>query len=110
MAYDEGLAERIRAAIGERPGVEERRMFGGLAFMVDGHMACGVVGDDLMARVGKDDYEGALAEPHARPMDFTGRPLSGMVHVAAQGIEDDAALARWVERTTCFAATLPPRA
>jgi TfoX/Sxy family transcriptional regulator of competence genes len=109
MAYDEGLAERIRAILGHRPGVEERRMFGGLAFMVDGHMTCGVMGEDLMARVGPEGYEGALAEPGARPMDFTGRPLTGMVYVGADGIEDDGALAAWVERTTGFVATLPPK-
>jgi TfoX/Sxy family transcriptional regulator of competence genes len=109
MAYDEGLAERIREALGDRPGVSERKMFGGLAFMVDGHMACGVMGEDLMARVGPDGYDEALGEPHARPMDFTGRPLTGMVYVAAEGIEDDAALAEWVERTTRFVATLPPK-
>ena len=109
MAYDEGLAERIRGVLADRHGVSERRMFGGLAFMVDGHMACGIIGEDLMARVGPDAHEAALAEPHVRPMDFTGRPLKGMVYVAAEGIAEDDALARWVARTTGFVATLPPK-
>ena len=109
MAYDGGVAERVRMVLCDRDGVTERKMFGGLAFMVEGHMACGVVGEDLMARVGPDQHEQALAEPHVRPMDKTGRPMKGMVYVDAEGIAEDDALALWVNRTTAFVDTLPPK-
>lgn len=110
MAYDEELADRVREALGEHDvGLSERRMFGGLAFMANGHMACGVLGDDLMVRVGKDHHEDALAQPHAREMDFTGRPSSGMVYVAPAGTRSDADLAGWVRRGLDHVATLPPR-
>ncbi|HSK96785.1 MAG TPA: TfoX/Sxy family protein, partial [Euzebyales bacterium] len=92
MAYDEALAERVRELLAERTDVSERRMFGGLAFMVGGHMACGITGDDLMVRVGRDAYDEALDLPHTREMDFTGRPLTGIVYVDAAGTADDAAL------------------
>jgi TfoX/Sxy family transcriptional regulator of competence genes len=98
MAYDEALAERIRTALAGRDDVTERKMFGGLAFMVGDRMACGVIHDDLMVKVGHAGYEAALTEPHARPMDFTGRPSRGMVYVAPAGVARDADLARWVDR------------
>ena len=109
MAYDEQLADRIRAALATTPDVSERKMFGGLAFMVAGHMACGIVGEDLMLRVGEDGAEAALDEPHTRPMDFTGKPMKSMVYVAPAGTETDAALLAWVERATGYARTLPPK-
>lgn len=84
-------------------------MFGGLAFMVDGHMACGVAGEELMLRLGADGAEAALERPHVRPMDFTGRPLTGMVFVAERGLRGQA-LARWVGQAVAFVATLPPKA
>ena len=96
MAFDEGLAERIRALLAERPDVVEKRMFGGLAFMVAGHMAVGIVKNDLMVRVGKNKYAELVREPHARPMDFTGRPATGALYVAPAGVESDADLERWV--------------
>ena len=74
MAYNGELADRIRGSLAGRSGVAERKMFGGIAFMVDGHMCCGVTGDLLMIRVGADGFDDALAQPHSRPMDFTGRP------------------------------------
>ena len=107
MPFDEGLAERIRERIEDQPGVSERRMFGGLAFLVNGNMAVGVVGDELMVRVGPDRYEEALRAPHAGPMDFTKRPLRGFVFVAAAGFEEDEELHRWIERGVRFAASLP---
>ena len=107
--YDEALAERVRVAIGPRPDVVERKMFGGLAFMIGGHMACGVAKNDLMLRVGPDAWKDALDEPHARPMDFTGRPLKGMVYVAQEGIDTDRKLKSWIARATGFAASLPAR-
>jgi len=97
VAYDEQLATRVRKALGEKVVFEERKMFGGLCFLVRGGMACGISGKDLMVRVGNDRYEIALAEPHVRPMDFTGKPLKGMVYVNALGTREDAAIARWVE-------------
>ncbi len=87
----------------------ERRMFGGLAFMIDGHMGCGVVGDALMLRVGPDGYQDALARPHARPMDFTGRPLTGMVYVDPAGFRTEKALVSWIGRALSFIQTLPAR-
>jgi TfoX/Sxy family transcriptional regulator of competence genes len=109
MAYDEGLAERIRALLEDRGTVSERRMFGGLAFLVRGHMTVGIVKDELMVRVGPESYAQALTEPHTRAMDFTGRPMKGLVFVSPEGLESDAALERWVERGLAHAATLPAK-
>jgi TfoX/Sxy family transcriptional regulator of competence genes len=108
MPYDEKLAERISAIVGDRSGVTERKMFGGIAFMLHGNMFCGIVREDLMARVGADAYEEALSQPHARPMDFTGRPMKGMLYVGAPGITGKN-LKTWVDRTLSFAETLPPK-
>ncbi len=107
MAFDEGLAQRIRECLEDEPGLSERRMFGGLAFLFQGNLGCGVVGDSLMVRVGPDAYEEALALPHAREMDFTGRPMRGLLFVAPAGVEDDDALGGWVERGARFARSLP---
>jgi TfoX/Sxy family transcriptional regulator of competence genes len=109
VAYDEALAERVREVLAERVDVTERRMFGGLAFLVGGHMACGIADRDLMVRVGKEGYDDALSQPHAREMDFTGRPMTTMVYVDPQGTADDAALRAWVERAVAFADTLPAK-
>jgi TfoX/Sxy family transcriptional regulator of competence genes len=109
MAYDEQLADRIRAALDTTPDVSERKMFGGLAFLVAGHMACGIVGNDLMLRLGEDGADAALDQPHTRPMDFTGKPMTSMVYVAPAGTETDAALRAWVKRATTHARTLPPK-
>ncbi len=109
MPYDDVLAARIRSAFEGKPGVTERKMFGGLAFMVSGNMACGVTGDEIMVRVGPDNHEDALSRPHARPMDFTGRPMRGMVYVARPGFESDQDLAAWVESGASFARGLPPK-
>ena len=109
MAYDEGLAQRIRELLDERAGLSEKKMFGGVAFLLHGNMAVGVVKSELMVRVGPDAHPAALREPHARPMDFTKRPMKGFVFVSEEGCEDDAALAGWVERGVRFAASLPPK-
>jgi hypothetical protein len=109
MPYDEALAARVRRAFGRRR-VTEKRMFGGLAFMVRGHMCCGIVGDDLMVRVGPVEHGAALKERHVRPMDFTGRPLKGMVYVSPDGVRTDRAVAAWVERGCTFVRTLAPKA
>lgn len=108
MAYDEKVAERVRDVLQTEDGVSERAMFGGLAFMIDGHMACGVVKSELMLRLGPDGADRALDRPHVRPMDFTGRPMSGMVFVAPEGLRG-AGLRRWVSQAVGFARSLPPK-
>ena len=109
MAYDETLAARIRAVLRDDDRVTERKMFGGIAFMLGGNMACGVIKEDLMVRVGPDAHDEALAEPHVRPMDFAGKPMRGMVYVDAQGPASEADLERWVRAGASFAATLPAK-
>ncbi|MGH3094038.1 MAG: TfoX/Sxy family protein [Gaiellaceae bacterium] len=109
MAYDEELALRVRGLLSDRDGISERRMFGGLSFLLHGHMFCGVLGDELVVRVGGEQSATALEQPHARPMDFTGRPLKGYVYVAAEGTAADDALRAWVDRGAEFADSLPPK-
>jgi len=109
MAYDEGLAQRVREALADRAGVSEKKMFGGLCFLVRGNMCCGIVGDELMLRVGPEMHAEALSRPHAREMNFTGRPMRGMAYVGTGGIEDDAALAEWIEMGVTFATSLEPK-
>jgi hypothetical protein len=107
MAYDEGLAERIRGLLADEAGVSEKRMFGGLCFLLRGNMCLGVVKDELMVRVGSDAYDALLGQAHARRMDFTGRPMKGFVFVEPPGIESDADLQRWVGHGVSFAGSLP---
>lgn len=102
MAYDVKLADRVRRVLADRKDVEEKKMFGGLCFMVAGSMCCGLTATDFMVRVGPEQFADALAQPHARPMDFTGRPSRGMVYVAPEGIRTAAALSRWVSRGVAF--------
>jgi hypothetical protein len=109
MAFDEALADRIRDALAAREGVSERKMFGGIAFMVGGKMAVGVMGEDLIVRIDKEESERALAEEHVRPMDFTGRPMRGFVVVDRAGIESDADFAGWVDAGADYAASLPAK-
>jgi uncharacterized protein (TIGR02453 family) len=109
MAYDALLAQRLRNALAQRSDVAEKPMFGGLCFLAGGHMLGGIVGDELMLRVGPDRYAAALAQPHAREMDFTGRPLRGMVYVAPPGFATDAALQGWLRRALAFADGHPPK-
>ncbi len=109
MAFDEQLAERIRGALRGRDGVTERKMFGGIAFMIGGNMAVGVIRDDLIVRVGPDAHDEAVAKPHVRVFDFGGRPSRGMVYVAPEGVASDAELVRWVGAGADMAASLPPK-
>ncbi len=109
MAYDERTAERVRRLLEGREDVAEIRMMGGLCFMVGGHMACGVSGDALLVRVGREGYAAALALPHVRPMELAGRRPGGFVFVDPEGHRDDAALAAWVQRGVAVAAALPPK-
>jgi TfoX/Sxy family transcriptional regulator of competence genes len=109
MAYDEGLAQRIRDHLGDDPRIDERKMFGGLAFLSRGNLACGIVGDELMVRVGPDAWPDALARPHAREMDFTGRSMKGMVYVAVEGLAADDDLHAWIDRGLAYAQSQPPK-
>jgi len=109
MAFNEAVAGRIREALAGAPDVVEKRMFGGIAFMVRGNMCCGVIGDRLMVRVGPDGYEDALSRPHAKPMDFTGRPMKGMVYVEPAGFASAGGLKEWIARAMPFALSLPAK-
>jgi TfoX/Sxy family transcriptional regulator of competence genes len=108
MAYSEELANRVRAQLSSREDVDERPMFGGLTFMVGGHMCCGVHGNELIVRLHPDDEGAALARPHARPMDFTARPMRGFVTLAPEGLKGQS-LGRWVDRAVARAETQPPK-
>ncbi|MBK5257873.1 MAG: TfoX/Sxy family protein [Vicinamibacteria bacterium] len=109
MSYDEGLGERIRGTMDHLHWVSERKMFGGLAFMVRGHMAVGVVKDELMVRVGPEACAWLIDKPHARAMDFTGRAMTGFLFVEPPGLEDDHDLAHWVGHGVEYALSLPPK-
>lgn len=110
MACDEKLAKRIRAVLSDTPSVSEKRMFGGIAFMLRDHMCVGVVDSTLMARVGPDEYATALSQSHVREMDFTGKPLRGYVYVDPEGIRSAEDLRAWIARCVAFVTTLPPKA
>lgn len=107
MAYNQELARNIAAIVGVRDDAAEKKMFGGVAYMIQDKMACGIVRDDLMARVGPEAHDAALAEPHVRPMDFAGRPMKGMIYVSPEGWRDPAILAKWVNMSVAFVLTLP---
>jgi TfoX/Sxy family transcriptional regulator of competence genes len=109
MAYDEGLAERIRGVLDEQPGFSEKQMFGGVAFLIKGHMGVGIVQDKLMVRVGPESYDRVLRERHARRMDFTGRPMKGFVYVVPSGYESDDDLRRWVDLGVSYVTSLPAK-
>jgi TfoX/Sxy family transcriptional regulator of competence genes len=108
MAYDEGLAERVRGLLSDY-SIQEKKMFGGLAFMINGNMACGLIKEDFMVRVGPEKYEEVLGKPHTRKMEFTGRPMKGFIVVDAEGYEDDKSLARWVKQGMNYARSLPAK-
>jgi hypothetical protein len=109
MAFDEALAARIRQGLAHRKGVEERKMFGCIAFLLGGNAAVGVWKRSLIARVGLDGYEEALLEPHVKEFDITGRPMRGWVVVGPGGVEDDGQLTEWVRRALRFVGTLPAK-
>jgi TfoX/Sxy family transcriptional regulator of competence genes len=109
MPYSEVLADRVRAVLAEHDAVDEKKMFGGLVFMLYGNMCCGIIRDDLMVRVGPEQQANALAQPHARKLDFTGRPMRGMVVLAAAGLVNDSDLEAWVQRGVAFASRLPAK-
>ncbi|MBM3733666.1 MAG: TfoX/Sxy family protein [Acidimicrobiia bacterium] len=109
MAYDAKLAEKIRRLMVRRPGTSERKMFGGLAFMVKDHMCCGVLDEKLVVWVAPNDAHKWLAPPDVRPMDFTGQPMRGFLYVEKKAYAAPGALARWVGRAVAFAESLPPK-
>jgi TfoX/Sxy family transcriptional regulator of competence genes len=109
MAYDEQMADDIRARIGDRPDVTEKEMFGGIAFMVGGNMAVGVSGDELMVRVGKSAHDEAVARPGARIFDLSARPMRGWVVVSPQGLSTDADLDAWIRQGVTYAESLPAK-
>jgi TfoX/Sxy family transcriptional regulator of competence genes len=109
MSYDEGLVQRIRELLEDDPRISEKKMFGGVAFFVNGNMAAGTMKHELMVRVGPVAHDDALAQPHARPMEFTRRPMRGFVQVAPAGFEEDADLRAWLERGIAHAAAQPPK-
>ena len=109
MAYDEELADRLRLLLGSH-GVTERKMFGGLAFLHNGHMAVAAIGQGgLMVRFDPAESEALHAEPGAQPFEMRGRPMKGWLQVDADALDDDAALRRWAERGLAYAGSLPPK-
>ena len=109
MAYDEILEGRIRAVLEGQPGLTAKKMFGGVGFMVNGNMACGVNKLDLIVRVGPKNYEEALSKAHTRPFDMTGRPMKGWVVVLPDGYAAEADLRAWLGQGLDFVLSLPPK-
>ena len=109
MAFDEGLAERVREVLAGDRRIGEKKMFGGLAFLCREYMFVGIEGDRLMARVGPAAHAEALRRPHVRPMDFTGKPMKGYVYVDPPGLAEDADLAAWIEECRSFVLSLPAK-
>lgn len=110
MAYDEALAQRIREALRDNAGITEKKMFGGIAFLLHGHMFVGISDFSLMARIGPTEYDRALAMKHVRKMEFTGKPMRGYVFVGPSGLRSKEELKYWLQRCATFVCTLPPKA
>ena len=109
MSYNETLLERMRPYLEIRPAVSEKKMFGGIGFLVNGNMCCGIWQDLLVIRLSKEDANEALDQPHIRPMDITGKPMRGWIFVEPAGYKDPDDLVSWIERAYAFAASLPPK-
>lgn len=109
MAYSSALADDIRMRIGSHPGVTEKEMFGGIAFMIYGNMAVGVTGDELMVRVGKEAHDQAVSLPGARVFDMAARPMKGWIAVSPDGLAAESQLNAWVDQGVAFAESLPPK-
>jgi TfoX/Sxy family transcriptional regulator of competence genes len=109
MPYNQDLAKKIRAELGQLPEVEVKKMFGGVAYLVRGNMACGVHGNDLIIRVGTKKYEEALSQPHTHPFDLTGRPMSGWIVVEPEGYRTHKNFKTWIDAGIDFASTLKPK-
>lgn len=110
MAYDEALAERVRRALKNENKLVEKKMFGGMAFLLDGKMSLGILGEDLVVRVSPEEQDKLLRYPHVRPMDFTGKPMKGFLYVGPAALSSGAALGAWVKRGVAFAKSLPAKA
>ena len=106
MAYDEKLADRVRKMLGRRKGITEKKMFGGLSFLLNGKMCCGVLKGILVVRVDPQESDLLLKQPHIWPMDFTGRPMKGFLYVSADGCKTDQQLLEWVDRSIDFVSSL----
>jgi TfoX/Sxy family transcriptional regulator of competence genes len=109
VAFDEHLADRVRDVLGDRNGLSERKMFGGIGFMIDGNMACGVINGDLIVRLDPEDAEKALSEEDVRVFDYSGRPMKGWIYVGPDATTSEEGLASWVEAGADHAASLPPK-
>ena len=109
MAYSETAAQRLRAELGTLPGLTEKKMFGGICFLLGGNMVCGVLGNNLIMRVGAAQHTASLAQPGARVFDFSGKPMTGWVAVAPVGYAAKDDLARWVKSAVAFAGSLPAK-
>jgi len=109
MAYDKDLAERVKNMLADRDGFVERKMFGGIGFLLRGNMACGILQNDLIVRVGPEKYSGLLQRPGAGPFDITGRVMKGWLRVEPEGYGTEDALSGWIECGAAFALSLPPK-
>jgi TfoX/Sxy family transcriptional regulator of competence genes len=109
MAFDERLAERVRKQLGKRKGLSEKKMFGGLAFLLNGNMCCGLHGAELIIRLDPEKADTALAEPHTRIFDLSGRPMKGWVLVASAGLQSEESLAKWIRTGIDYASSLPKK-
>ena len=109
MAHDEGLAQRVREILSEHMGYEEKRMFGGIGFLLQGNMACGVIREDLIVRVGEENYTDALLQSDVELFDMTGRAMTGWIVVKEPGYRKDDNLKDWVDQVADYSLTLPPK-
>jgi TfoX/Sxy family transcriptional regulator of competence genes len=109
MAYNESLAQRVHILLKRQQGFSQRKMFGGLCFMLHGNMCCGITQDELMLRLGKTNTQTALEIPYTREMDFTGKPIKSMIYVERPGFEDDDDLKSWINQAVIFVKSLPPK-
>ncbi|MCC6419625.1 MAG: TfoX/Sxy family protein [Gemmataceae bacterium] len=109
MAFDEALAERIRRGLARKKGVEEKKMFGGLGFLLHGNMLVGVWKNSMIVRLGPDEGEAALLEPHVGEFDITGKPMKGWVMVKPEGVEEYAQVKAWIQRAVKFVGKLPEK-
>jgi TfoX/Sxy family transcriptional regulator of competence genes len=109
MAFDASLAARIRAILARKKGIEERKMFGGVGFLLNGNMLVGVWKDSIIVRLGHDKYDDALVEPHVREFDITGKTMKGWIMVEPEGVKDHDQLKDWIGRATTFVKTLPKK-
>ena len=109
MPYDSGLAERVEEVLRGRPGFEQKKMFGGIGWLLNGNMCVGIYKEWLIARVGESAGAKLFKEKHAKPMDITGKPMKGWIMVEAEGVKDDGQLKDWIGRATTFVKTLPKK-